>query len=123
MYIALKIRPFVTEYHQCAIDETAIARVHSFIAETVFPVATPGFTHVTGEFYSFYDEPRYLGPISVAKYRYQIDIDFHYEDSTEEESFGVTLILNPVTGTFKEQFPIGKYDRPRVVSRHMVKQG
>lgn len=111
MKINLEICPSETAHHQQAIDEAALAKVYSYISDTVAPQANPGFTHITGSFFAEYDEQRYLGPLSLVKYYYGLNIWFHHDDPDKNQHFIVTLVLDPVSSTFTERLP-AFLDRP-----------
>ena len=103
--ITLNIGPFATDYHQQACDAQAIDIVRSFIQVSVVPLATPGFTHVTAHLYSNYDDPRYLGPLSIVKNMYMLKIEFRNSKYVKTELFRSCLTHNPETRTFKYSEP------------------
>ncbi|MFZ4858179.1 MAG: hypothetical protein ACOYL3_17460 [Desulfuromonadaceae bacterium] len=103
--ITLNVGPFATEYHQRAFDVQAIDKARSFVLVSVVPLATPGFTHISAHLYSNYDEPRYLGPLSIVKNSYVLEIEFSNSKYLQTELFSSGLTHNPDNRTFEYSEP------------------
>ena len=80
----IRFGPFETEHHRHVVDVEFRAALLKYLSERIVPMVTVDFTKVDGLLTAEYDAPRFLGPHSTIKYRYNLRCDFMVDDLKEE---------------------------------------
>lgn len=109
---ALTIGPFLTSHHRSAIDSHAVEEIRHYVVGEIIPLASHGYTDISGRFFSHYDDPRYFSPRSIVKHQYELDIRFGHREYPGVQRFSVTLMHEPESRTFKEKEPPHMHDYP-----------
>ena len=92
--------PFKTEHHNRTVDSRFRRSFFSFLQDRVLPSVDGNFTRAEGRLWSYYDDPKYFGPLSILRFRYFYEIGFHSPEGLETATGEIDY--NPATSMFGE---------------------
>jgi len=107
----LTIGPFVTPERKREWERSLEDDLERFIQEQIVPQLTTDSWRAEGSFGTRFDDPRFYGPHSVVKHRYQLDLRFVSAEGTE--SIVLELDYDPESGDLKPlRKPLNVYTIP-----------
>ena len=96
----IKIGPFVTEHHKMVGDSAFRSALESWIQHEVYPRLSGITDRIEGSVTTQYDDPKFLGPNSAVKYRYELKLQCWIGEDYDEAR--ATLIFDPDQQSFDE---------------------